>query len=97
MYKSLPTIMELRPKSIAARIFTDPKYEELGNALRERIKLENQCHESHCFKYLATDNKDKFEQLFKGYFPSLLHKECEENLITNMYEIKANVLHIFII
>lgn len=80
MYKSLPTMMEVRPKPIAAKIFTDPLYEELGNAIRNRIKVENECQTSICLKYLIKYKIEKFEELFKGYFPSLLDKECKEDL-----------------
>ena len=37
MYKSLPTLIELRPQSIAAQLFYNPKYSELGASLKERV------------------------------------------------------------
>ena len=72
IYKSLPTIMELRPLSIAAKIFTDPLYEELGNALRDRLY----CEENACNKSTLNNKTAKFDEIFKGYFPSLLDSEC---------------------
>ena len=44
MYKSLPTLTELRPQSIAAQLFTDSSYSELGTALKERIKTAISVH-----------------------------------------------------
>ena len=48
IYKSLPTIMELRPQPMAAKIFTSKDYEELGNALRGRLEIERDCNEKKC-------------------------------------------------
>ena len=39
MYKTLPTITELRPLDIATIIFTDVTYNELGNAIKERLEI----------------------------------------------------------
>ena len=76
MYKSLPTIMELRPKSMAAKIFTDNTYNELGNAIRNRLEIERDCKEKDCdFSQIKTKTS-KFDEIFKGYFPSLLDSEC---------------------
>ena len=65
MYKSLPTITELRPSSIAAKIFTDQAYKPLGDAIRERIYYENQCRNQNC----VTNATPLFDNLFRGYFP----------------------------
>ena len=72
MYKSLPTITELRPLPIAAKLFTDKKYEALGNALRERISYENKCRNNKCL----SDKTPKFDEIFKGYYPSVTDSEC---------------------
>ena len=72
MYKSLPVLTELRPLPIAAKIFTDSKYKELGDALKERINYEIKCQNSKC-----TDSTPKFDKLFKGYYPSVLDSDCE--------------------
>ena len=77
IYKSLPTIVELRPKSIAAKIFTDPEYKELGDALRDRLEIEKYCKKRNCGNDLIKNKTEKFDEIFKGYFPSLLDSECE--------------------
>ena len=69
MYKSLPIIMELRPLPIAAKIFTDSVYKELGDTLRDRLYCENKT----CYSYSVNE---KFDNIFKGYFPSLTDPEC---------------------
>ena len=77
MYKSLPTITELRPLSIAAKLFTNNEYKELGDALRERISYENNCRYKNCGSNLTP----KFDKLFKGYYPSFSDSECKyENI-----------------
>ena len=77
MYKSIPVIMELRPKSIAAKIFLDPLYKELGDAIKERLELERYCNNNDCKSNNIDKKTKKFDTIFKGYFPSLLDKECE--------------------
>ena len=77
MYKSIPVIMELRPKSIAAKIFLDPLYKELGDAIKERLELERYCNNNDCKSNNIGKKTKKFDAIFKGYFPSLLDKECE--------------------
>ena len=76
MYKSLPTIMELRPQPIAAQIFTDSTYSELGTALRDRLDIEKKCKNKNCDITEIENKTSSFDYLFKGYFPSLLDSEC---------------------
>ena len=71
MYKSIPVITELRPLPIAAKLFTDNAYKELGDALKERIAYENKCRNTQC-----TETTPKFDKLFKVYFPSVSDSEC---------------------
>ena len=71
MYGTLPVITELRPLPIAAKLFTDSKYKELGDALKERIDYEKKCRNLKC-----SDTTPKFDQIFKGYFPSVTDTEC---------------------
>ena len=71
MYETLPVITELRPLPIAAKLFTDSKYKELGDALKERIGYEKKCKNVVC-----SDTTPKFDKLFKGYFPSVTDSEC---------------------
>ena len=75
IYRSLPTIMELRPLPMAAKIFIDQSYEELGNALRDRLEIEKDCKEKDCDTSIIESKK--FDEIFKGYFPSLLDSECK--------------------
>ena len=71
MYKVLPVLTELRPLPIAAKLFTDSKYKEFGDAIKERISFENRCKELNC-----PDTTPKFDKIFKGYFPSFSDSEC---------------------
>ena len=76
MYKSIPVITELRPLPIAAKIFTDSTYKELGDAIKERISYEKKCRNTKC-----TDTTPLFDKLFKGYYPSVTDSECSyENI-----------------
>ena len=76
MYKSLPTLTELRPQSIAAKLFNDPAYKELGEALKARINTERECKKTNCAANTIKTNTAKFDAIFKGYFPSLTDAEC---------------------
>ena len=76
MYKTLPTITELRPLAIASKLFTDSKYSELGEALKARIDTEKQCKTIHCSASTLKSKTTKFDAIFKGYFPSLTDSEC---------------------
>ena len=77
IYKSLPTIVELRPQPMAAKIFTSPDYKELGNALRDRLEIERDCKEKNCDISEIEAKTKKFDEIFEGYFPSLLDYECK--------------------
>ena len=48
MYKSLPTITELRPLSIATKILIDPQYATLGEAIKQRLDIERECKFQNC-------------------------------------------------
>ena len=76
MYKSLPTITELRPLPIAAKIFTDGKYTKLGEAIRDRINTETKCKNHDCSHDELRTNTRKFDKIFEDYFPSLADEEC---------------------
>ena len=76
MYKTLPTITELRPLSIAQKLFTDSKYSELGAALKARIDTEKECKATNCAASTLQQKTAKFDAIFKGYFPSLTDSEC---------------------
>ena len=76
MYKALPTIMELRPQSITTKIFNDDKYKELGEAIRARLETEKECKSTDCPASTIKEKTAKFDNIFKGYFPSLTDEEC---------------------
>ena len=76
MYKSLPTITELRPQSIATKIFTDSQYSTLGQAIKSRIDTERECKSKNCQANYIKTQTAKFDSLFKGYYPSLTDSEC---------------------
>lgn len=76
MYKTLPTITELRPLPIAAKIFTDAKYKVLGDAVKSRIDLETKCRNQNCAASELKSGSAKFDAIFKGYFPSLADSDC---------------------
>ena len=75
-YKSLPTVLELRPLPIAARIFTDSTYSELGKALKDRLEIEKKCKNKDCDVSEIRTKTSSFDTLFGGYFPSLLDADC---------------------
>ena len=75
-YKSLPVIMELKPQAIAAKIFTEPEYSELGAALKDRLEIEKKCENRNCDTEEIKEKTSNFDNIFKGYFPSLLDVEC---------------------
>ena len=76
LYKSLPVAMELRPLSIAAKIFTDKSYSELSEALKGRLEIERDCETTNCNINTIKSKTEKFDNLYKDYFPSLLDPEC---------------------
>ena len=75
-YKFLPTVFELRPLPIAYKVFNDPSYKELGDAIRERLTFEKILRKSDFDYYISQGKAEKFDNLFKEYFPSLLEPEC---------------------
>ena len=76
MYKTLPILIELRPLPFAAKLLTDPIYSEFNEAIKERIGLETMCRNKECSYNDIKLNSEKFDNLFKGYFPSFVDEEC---------------------
>ena len=74
MYKTLPTITELRPLDIVTRIFTDATYNDLGNAIKARLEIERDCKNENYDTNTIKSKTAKFDTLFIGYFPS--DSEC---------------------
>lgn len=68
--------MELRPLSIASKIFLDPEYKELGDALRNRLEIETKCKSQNCSIDEIREKTSSFNNIFKDYFPSLIDPEC---------------------
>ena len=76
MYKTLPTITELRPLSIATKILNGGLYKDLGEALKARINTERECKATNCAASTIKEKTAKFDNIFKGYYPSLTDSEC---------------------
>ena len=76
MYKSLPTLMELRPQASTSHLFTDDKYKDFADAVRGRINIENKCKNTNCISSVIKTYTSKFDNIFKGYFPSLNDADC---------------------
>ena len=85
LYKSLPVAMELRPLSIAAKIFTDKSYSELSEALKGRLEIERDCETTNCNINTIKSKTEKFDNLYKDYFPSLLDPECSYESTSSGY------------
>ena len=85
LYKSLPVAMELRPLSIAAKIFTDKSYSEISEALKGRLEIERDCETTNCDINTIKSKTEKFDNLYKDYFPSLLDPECSYESTTSGY------------
>ena len=78
----LPTAIELRPLPIIGDLFTKPGYEIFAEAIKERFFLEKKCGHTKCDDYVIKKYSQKFNALFKDYFPLLTDDDCkfEENL-----------------
>lgn len=78
----LPTATELRPLPIIGDLFTKPGYEIFADAIKERFFLEKKCGHTKCDDYVIKKYSQKFNALFKDYFPLLTDDDCkfEDNL-----------------
>ena len=76
MYKTLPTITELRPLSIATEILSGSYNSALGEAIKARIETERECKSKNCDANTLKTKSAKFDNIFKGYYPSLTDSEC---------------------
>jgi len=77
MINQLPTVFELRPQPIIDKIFNDPQYSELAEAIKERLNLEKECGSGLCSDEKVQQNSVKFDSIFKGYYPSLTEPDCK--------------------
>lgn len=76
MYKNLPILIELRPLPFVTKLLSDPIYSEFNEAIKERIGLETMCRSKKCSYNDIKSKSEKFDNLFKGYFPSFTDEEC---------------------
>ena len=85
----LPTAFELRPLPILGTILNDSnEYKEFGEAIKERLNLEKECGKKACSTEYISQNSEKFDKLFKGYFYSLTDPDCKfESGLTNYYNV----------
>lgn len=91
LFKSLPVVFDLRPLSNIIKIFTNSTYNELANAIRGRIDIETKCKNKNCSINEIKEKTSKFDEIFEGYFPSLLDSECsyESNIKNNTLDRKC--------
>ena len=77
LINKLPTAIELRPLPIIGSLFTKPGYEIFADAIKERFFLEKKCGHKYCDDYLINRYSQKFNALFKDYFPLLTDEDCK--------------------
>ena len=77
MSNTSPTVFELRPLPIVGKLFNNEEYKEFGEAIRERINLEKECENKECDSSTLKKGSEKFDNIFKGYFPSLTDEDCK--------------------
>ena len=58
------------------KIFTNSTYNELAEAIIGRIEIETKCKNKDCSETEIEEKTSKFDEIFEGYFPSLLDSEC---------------------
>ena len=73
----LATAVELRPLPIIGDLFTKPGYEIFADAIKERFFLEKKCGHTKCDDYIIKKYSQKFNALFKDYFPLLTDDDCK--------------------
>ena len=77
MCNTNPTVVELRPLPIIGKLFNNPEYKEFSEAIRERLNLEKECGDKECDTSTLQKGSEKFDNIFKGYFPSLTDEDCK--------------------
>ena len=98
LFKSVPTVTELRPLPIFSKLIKNPEYKEFIEAIYERINLENDYVNGNYIDDNINKNSEKFDKMFSSYFPSLKNKMCKESfLINNKLQLKCltNIYNIF--
>lgn len=75
---TIPLVTELRPLPIIGKILNDNyEYKDFGEAVKERIFLEKECGNRLCSQEYINQYSEKFDKIFKGYFPSLTDDVCQ--------------------
>ena len=78
LYKAIPIITELRPQPFINELFTSEKYKEFGDAVLERINLENECESKNCDASYVKEHSAKFNKIFgENTFPSFSDDVCK--------------------
>ena len=98
LFKSVPTITELRPLPIFSKLIQDPKYAEFIEAINERMYLENEYVKSKYSYDIIDKSSEKFDKIYSSYFPSLKNDSCrEKTFINNKLQTKclSNIFNIF--
>ena len=98
LFKSVPTVTELRPLPIFSKLIKDPEYKEFIEAINERIFLEKKYVDG-TINYDTIDKmSENFDNIFSSYFPSLRNNACKEKTyIDNRLQMKclSNIFNIF--
>ena len=99
LFKSVPTVTELRPQPIFAKLLKIPKYNDFVDAIVERITLEKMISKKNYDDSTIKIMSEKFDKLFISYFPSLTDYICKNNndITTNPIQRKcfANIFNVF--
>ena len=98
LFKSVPTVTELRPLPIFSKLIKDPEYTEFFEAINERINLEKEYHNGKYNYDIIDKSSEKFDEIFSSYFPSLKNEYCKEKtFINNKLQVKclSNIFNIF--
>ena len=74
----IPLVLELRPLPIIGDLLNNNyEYKDFGEAIKERLDLEKECGNKDCKDSYINLNSNKFDKLFKGYYPSLTENVCK--------------------
>ena len=96
LFKSVPTVTELRPLPIFSKLMEKSEYKEFVEAIKERINSEKEYINNNYS--ITEENEEKFDKLFSSYFPRLKSNACnEKTTIANKLHRKCftNIFDIF--
>ena len=80
MLRSIPTVYELKPFHIFLDLFENREYSDFAAAIRDRLELEKECYNGaigKCTINFMNEKSEKFDKLFKDYYPSYLNGLCD--------------------